>query len=414
MKNVIVILIFVASFSITFAQSSSPYTRYGIGDIDYSYSPKMIGIGDLGVTNLDQDHLLVSNPASWSILSRTRVELSIGYRGASISDGNKTAFTSETDFKGFTIGFPVSREYGVGEVAGLVPFSRVSYEAQTNYDSPDEVIPSYHVLYEGTGGISKIFIGSSFNLPLGFSAGVTLDYYFGNISYLSSITFENTSNITTTLENNRRSTGFGSTAGIISSNLARDFRLDLFNDLRIGASVNFISELSTDTVYSAKSLFLVDTQSVGSVYTKIPLRITGGLSFAFGDSYNFNFDYSYQPMSSYTFNGTEDNNLRDINKVSAAFEYKAKRYPGISLWEQIIWRFGLGYEQTQYTFYGKGIDQISTFGGFSYPLGIDNSIDIAIQYSMRGTNDYSLLKEHGVKLYVGLSFGELWFLTSER
>jgi hypothetical protein len=119
-------------------------------------------------------------------------------------------------------------------------------------------------------------------------------------------------------------------------------------------------------------------------------------------------------MSKYSFNEIKESNLRDIHKLSAAFEYKAKRAPAMTTVDLIIWRFGLGYEQTQYIFNGQGINQYSTYAGLSYPLGIDNTIDLAIQYSMRGTTDFGLLKEHGVKLYVGLSFGELWFLTNER
>jgi hypothetical protein len=211
------------------AQSSSVYTRYGIGDLEYGYSPKMMGIGDLGISHLDPDHLMISNPASWSVLSRTRVEFSFGYRGVHISDAYQSNYTSETDFKGFSIGFPISREYGVGVVAGLVPYSRISYEAEDYLKYEDEVIPSYKVFYEGKGGLSKIFFGSSFFIPFGFSAGITLDYYFGNQSYFSAVEFDNNAlNIKAIYENNRRSTGFGTTAGIISSNLAKDFNLDFY------------------------------------------------------------------------------------------------------------------------------------------------------------------------------------------
>ena len=51
-------------FSITFAQSNSVYTRAGIGDLEYGYSAKMVGIGNIGTTQLDPDHLLTTNPAS--------------------------------------------------------------------------------------------------------------------------------------------------------------------------------------------------------------------------------------------------------------------------------------------------------------------------------------------------------------
>jgi hypothetical protein len=158
----------------------------------------------------------------------------------------------------------------------------------------------------------------------------------------------------------------------------------------------------------------VDTVALGSTETEIPVRFNGGISFVFDESYNISLDYMYQPMSEYSFNYLNDVHLRNAAKYSAAFEYKPKKSAGMSTWEQIIWRFGLSYEQTQYRFNGQGIDQFSTFGGLSYPLGVENSIDIAIQYSKRGTTENNLLNENSIRVYFGLSFGELWFLRFEK
>ncbi|HCY77322.1 MAG TPA: hypothetical protein DHV28_15505 [Ignavibacteriales bacterium] len=397
------------------AQSSSVYTRYGIGDLEYGYSPRMIGIGDLGVSILDPDHIIVTNPASWSVLNRTRVEFSFGYRGDLISDANRSNFTSETEFKGFTIGFPISKDYGIGAVLGLVPYSRVSYKAVQNLTYEDESLKSYKILYEGKGGLSKIFLGSSVGLPFGFSAGATIDYYFGNQSYLSTIEFEdNNSNINTIYENNRRTTGFGTTAGIISSNLARDLNINLFSDLRLGFSFNYIANLNTDTLYTSTSLYLVDTLAIAKTEMQVPTRFNSGISFVLGEAYNISLDYMFQPMSKFSFDNKPEVNLRDANKLSAAFEYKPKRTIGMTTWEQIVWRAGLSYEQTQYTFNGTGINQFSTYAGFSYPLGVENTLDLAFEYSKRGTTENNLLSENSFKIFLGVSFGELWFLRFDK
>jgi hypothetical protein len=396
------------------AQNSSVYSRYGIGDLEYGYSPKLISIGDLGIAQLDQDHLLVSNPAGWTAMAKTRIEFGFGYKGVLVSDANRSVYNSETDFKGFTFGFPVSRDLGIGVVTGLVPYSRVSYKAKVTFASQNE-IPAYNVDYEGKGGLSRLFVGSSVYLPLGFSAGASLDYYFGNIDYISTINFQESDDfINTTYENLRRSTGFGGSFGLISPNLASSFSIPFFNDLRVGFSYSLIGNLNTDTLFTSTSLFLVDTISTANTELKIPQRLNGGISFVFNESYNINLDFMYQPMSEYKFNNRSEVNLRDVNKFSAGFEYKPKRTLGMSEWEQIIWRLGLSYEQTQYIFNGNGIDQLAAFAGFSYPLGLDNSIDFAVQYSKRGTTENNLLNENSIRVYLGLSFGELWFLRYDK
>jgi hypothetical protein len=408
-------LVFLFLFSVINAQSGSVYSRYGVGEMEYGYSAKMISIGDIGTTQLDPDHLTITNPASWSALDRTRIEFGFGYKGVLLSDKTQSNFTSETEFKGFTFGFPVSRDYGIGFVAGLVPYSRVSYKAVEQVPTSVNQIPSYKITYEGKGGLSKLFAGTSVMLPLGFLGGVTLDYYFGNQNYYSSIEFDNTTKfINTNYQNDRNSTGFGTTVGIISSNLANDFNLGFFNDLRLGFSLNYIGELNTDTLLTSTSAFLVDTIAIASTKTKIPVRFNGGISFVFDQSYNISLDLMYQPMSEYSFNYLNDKNLRNAAKYSAAFEYKPKKSMGMSYWEQIIWRFGLSYEQTQYRFNGQGIDQFATFAGFSYPLGVDNSIDFAVEYSRKGTTENNLLNENSIRVYFGLSFGELWFLRLDK
>lgn len=414
MKKLTISVILVVAFSsLIVAQSNSVYTRAGIGDLEFGYSAKMIGIGNIGTTQLDPDHLLTTNPASWSALSRTRIEFGLGYRGTLISDDQQSNYTSETELKGVTFGIPVSREYGVGAVIGLVPYSRISYSAQQYYPA-DDIIPSYNLFYEGKGGLSKIFLGSSFFLPLGFSAGVTLDYYFGNQTYASTITFDDPRYISTKYEDIRRSTGFGTTLGLISSNLAREFRIGGISDLRVGFSYNFVGNLDTDSIFTQTSLSLVDTVTNTKADMKIPARITGGISFALEEEYNFYLDLLFQPMSQYSFNGQPDQNLKDAIRYSANFEYKPRRQVGMTTLEQIIWRFGLSYEQTQYTYNGQDIYQYSVYGGLSYPLGIDNTIDFAVEYSNKGRTDKNLLHENAIKIYLGLSFGELWFLRYDK
>lgn len=413
--NLAIIILLLSKISLL-AQSGSVYTRYGIGDFEFGYSAKMNSIGDLGVTQLDPDHILVTNPASWTSLVRTRIEFGFGYKGDLISDSDQSSFTSETDFKGFTIGFPVSRDYGIGVVAGLVPFSRVSYETLEKNLSTEPNYPSYSVLYEGKGGLSKLFLGSSVYLPFGISAGITLDYYFGNQNYFSTISFEDSIvNIDALYENNRRITGYGTTIGLISPNLAKDFHIGFFDDFKLGFSFKYLDKLDVDTIFTSTSLFFVDTVAFDNgSEMKIPSRFNFGISFVLAESYNFNVDYMFQPMSKYKFNNKSETNLQDISKLSAAMEFRPKKSVGMTMLEQMIWRVGASYEQTQFRFYGNGIDQYSLFAGFSYPLGIDNSLDFAVQYSNRGTKENNLLNEQTIRLTLGLSFGELWFLTYEK
>lgn len=409
-----ILLIFILLTTLSYAQSSSPYTRYGIGDLKYSFSARQQGMGQLGVSLLDRTNISTTNPASWSDFNRTRIEFALTYNGVSVSNKINSYYSAETEVEGFTFGFPVYSRYGIGIAAGLIPYSRISYKAIQNFQSSDTLISDYSVNYEGKGGLSKLFIGSSYRLPFNFSIGATLDYYFGNLNYYSTLKFKNEDNYTAEYNLSYRPTGFGTTIGFISSNLNEILNTDFLSDIRLGASINYISKLDADTILTTTSSILVDTIAQSRTKIEIPLRINLGLSFIIGWNYLITFDYSFQNFNNYKIAGTKINELRDGFKFSTGFEFLPTTQLGMTFWERVNWRVGLSYEKTPYYFRNTGIDQYSIFSGITFPLGIDNSIDLALQYSLRGTTENNLLKENFIKLTLGVSFGELWFLTYEK
>ena len=48
------------------------------------------------------------------------------------------------------------------------------------------------------------------------------------------------------------------------------------------------------------------------------------------------------------------------------------------------------------------------------PLSHENTIDFAVEYSVRGTTEANLLQEKFIRLNLGLSFGDVWFQRYEK
>jgi hypothetical protein len=82
--------------------------------------------------------------------------------------------------------------------------------------------------------------------------------------------------------------------------------------------------------------------------------------------------------------------------------------------EQIILRGGLSYEELPYIVSGIGVNEYSVSGGFSIPLTLDNTLDIGIQYASRGSLENGLMKEDRIRLSVGISLGDIWFIRQEK
>ena len=318
MKFKFVVFYLFLTFSCLFAQNSSTYTRLGIGDLLYSYSGRSIGMGESGVALSDDNFIGIINPAGWNGLKRTRIEFGGSYNGLYLSNNSLKKYYSETEFTGFTFGFPISRQYGIGAALGIVPYSNVSYKAASD-NSAESGIEGSKISYEGTGGLSKMFIGASYNLPFDLSIGATLDYYFGNLKYSSLVDLDGTGTYQTQFLRDYRPNGIGTTLGLISPDISGIFNAKGISNFRIGIAANIFSSLSTDTLLTFSSPILDDTIAIGAAKMDIPTRITTGLSLTLNQNYRFSLDYIFQPFQNYKFNGLKSPNLRNITKIKFWF-----------------------------------------------------------------------------------------------
>jgi len=406
------LLTFFFVANISFAQRTSTYTRYGLGDVLYSYSARTLAMGHAGAAMINSDYVELLNPASWSNLKRTRIEFSFAYDELRLSNQNQTKYYGDGIFKGFTFAFPVSEDHGVGIAMGIVPYTRINYEVVDKIE--DQSSGNYTSTYKGQGGLSKIFVGGTYKVPLEFILGATMEYYFGNIKYTSSVDFDNSAIFPAEYEKSFGPTGFGTTLGLITPDMSGLLNSESITNLRFGLSTNIISKLETDTSFVTTSSSVIDTLGYGTGELEVPMRLNAGLHIAFVNSYNFALDYFYQPWTELKMSGINQLNLSDVHKVSLGFEFRPQREPGMSFWEQIMLRAGLSYEMSQYKFEGNELKQYSVFTGFALPLSDQNTLDFGFEYSIRGTTEDNLLEENFLRINLGISFGDLWFVRYEK
>ncbi|OGU28590.1 MAG: hypothetical protein A2057_17025 [Ignavibacteria bacterium GWA2_35_9] len=409
-KFLIIAVVFMIVSPVYYGQNGSSYTRIGLGDVEHSYSARRLGMGQLGVSVADENFINSLNPAGWYKLSKSRIEFGLYYNGMFLSDNSNSGYVAETEFSGLTIAFPASQLYGIGIAAGLVPFSNVSYNVEQTFYTDDP----YKLTYQGSGGLTKLFLGTSYKLPFDLVLGGSVDYYFGNLKYKSRIDFLEAGSSFAEYENVFRPDGVGVTFGFISPDFSSLIDSGSITDFRFGGSISYLGNLNIDSILTATSSSGIDTVSYGKAKAGVPFRLSLGLNTVFNNEYLLSLDYTFQPWSDYKINGFKRPELRNFQKVSLGFEYKPEKDPGNSFWEQIIWRTGLSFEETQYSVNNEGINQYSVTGGFSLPISNDNTLDIGILYAIRGTTDFNLIKENVIRLSLGISFGELWFVRREN
>ena len=395
------------------AQGGPIYSRYGIGDQIHSSDARRLGFGSTGSAVIDRDYIDGYNPASWTNLHFTRFGISLKYLGANYSDQNNSAFHTNVIFSGFTIGFPVQRDLGISMAIGLIPVAALSYNINENKNNIH--FGNYSEKFSGKGSMSKVFFGSSVKIPTNASIGATVEYYTGTNNYKSSLEFLETSDFTDVFYETRyKYSGLGSTISLITGNIIEFFN-ESDTELRLSVMANFTSDLVTDTSLATNTSLGELVPNEGETTTILPTKYTLGASFAWNKKFLLLFDFLFQPWSDYQFNGNYDPNLKDLMRYSLGFEYK-NRTIGMhaSTFEQMSFRTGVSYEETQYTFDGININTLAVHGGVTIPFGDINLIDLSISAGVRGTTDNNLVKEEFISGAFTLTLGELWFVRKDR
>lgn len=409
--NKIILLAFISAN--IFASGGSIYSRFGKGDLDNFYFARQMAIGGGGAALVGNGNILLYNPASISGTKLTRIETGFRSTGMNLTTNSDNVFYSKTVFSGFAITLPIERSYGIAASIGIVPVTTVNYAVKQHV--VNSTTGDYDLTLEGTGGISKLFIGTSYRLPFNWILGAQYEYYTGKIDYTSKLQFESLSgNQNAGFTNSNGHHGMGATFGIISSDMSGIFNNKSISEFRIGAFINYFANLHTDSVFT--SIYSTGSAEIsnGSVVTNIPYKIGIGTSIKFNKTLLITLDYLYQPWSQYEVAGLKTNSLNDYSKYSIGVEYKNYSRKQLSFWERIAIRGGLSFENTQYRINGENINQFALHTGVGLPITYSNNLDIGIMAGVRGVKTNNLIKEYFYRLSVSISFGQLWFVRQER
>ncbi len=397
---------------LSFAQSSSVYSSIGIGDIENSFSSMSLGMGQTGAALALPDNIELINPATWYKLQRTRFNLGLSYTGLMLKSNTNSGFNEYAQIKGFTFAFPISAEHGITAALGIVPYSSFNYKLEDNFSLQGSA-DSYNVTYTGKGGLTKTFIGGSYTLPFGLGIGATLDYYFGNLEYISSTSISGSNSTLNQFTKTLNPSGLGTTLGLLSPDLSSVLNIGKVSNVRVGFSLNYMNYLRTDSLITSYTSNRTDTLRGGSANLKIPIRISAGLSFALNKKYLLSLDVASQPWQNFAYGNQRSNELRNSVRLAAGFEYRPEEQMRSSFWEQLLWRAGLSYEQTQYKVNNTGINRMSVSGGLSVPLSYSNYIDLDFEYAIQGTTNSNLVRENVFTFNLGFNLGQLWFIRHE-
>lgn len=200
--------------------NTSPYTRFGLGELTPLSTSHYTSMGGIGVSFSDYSYINVSNPATYSALKKNNPLFDLGITAKFSSYKSKLngvenlSSGSNSGLNNMLIGLPISKKTGI--TLGIMPFSTTGFNiTSTELLGTDTV--NYN--YTGDGSINRILFGIGHDFvnrgdTTRFSLGINSSYLFGTIDRNNSVIFQDGSYYNSRVQNRMSLSGFSFDAGL--------------------------------------------------------------------------------------------------------------------------------------------------------------------------------------------------------
>lgn len=400
--------------SVTLAQDEefkrgSPYSVFGVGDLELSTGLRTESMGILGLS-LPGAFVNNLNAASNSALTMTKISIGLKYGFLKSSTTTSDFSRSDGDVTGINIGVPLWKERGVTLTAGFNPYSQINYKI-TNVVSSTDL--TYKQSYAGSGHISRINFGLSIT-PINFiTIGGNFNYNFGSITSLKYLDFgsQYINNTYIRKENNLNGINWN---GGVRFNFGALGKNQILQNLTLGLFYDAKLDLTSDveTIYATSIGF--DTTRNYEIITSIPFSYGIGFSKQFGKQTILAGDVLIQNWSSFIPFGQTTAEFSNSYRAGIGVEILPAIKFDKTFFESLTYRFGVFWGKEYYTINGESIKKMGLALGINVPLDQYNSIDFGISYSVRGKEDIRIVKDQYFKFSAAINFGELWFIKSRE
>lgn len=412
----IFVLIITLAIQSAFAQVriSSPYSRYGLGDLSGMRSSRMMGMGGIGYGLRDNLTLNIKNPASYTAFDSLSFLCDIGI----LSDFNQLQtsgtvqnFNNMTTLGYMTFGFPVTRWWGAS--LGLVPYSNTGYQMiiRDTLEGAGSIVHQY----TGEGSLNRFYLGSGFKLQRDLSWGFNASFLFGKLDNIKSVYFNDLNYVfDTRITNSMVINDFHFETGLqyhhmfdkgmfLNAGLVYQIPYDM-NGKKTYLVQRFVVSTSSETT---KDTVNFDDNVKGKIH--MPGGIGGGFTTGKKGLWMAGLDVAWQDWDHYTAFGQKDS-LKSNLKIAAGFQITPRHTSVSNYFKKITYHVGARYEDSYLNLHTRDISEYAVSAGFVFPFRKSgSSINISLEAGQRGTVKDQLIKETFIRGVFGLTIKEFWF-----
>ncbi len=399
-------------YLIGFSQTStfSPYSIFGLGDIEWNGTGKTRLIGGTGIALKSDGYLNVVNPASYSAIDSNTFILEASVLGTSsnyyYSDLDLRMNT--TNFNSFALGFQATKWWASS--FGLKPYSHTGYSITTENDL-EGTTSSYYTVFEGSGDITQLYWGNSFSYK-GLSLGANFSYVFGTIKKEEHIQLASLTDDEDII-----------TRAMHVRNVFMDFGLQYTQsfekwDHTIGLIYHPKQYLvcdETDSYYSSSMDSTRIEEKFGEANFWVPEKFGAGYSFYNKEKHlKLAVDYQFEKWSDIEYeNITSNIKLTNLHRASIGFEIQPDPTDRSNYLKRINYMVGAYYVNSNLRYKSN---QVTDFGftlGAGLPVGEKTYIFVGGEVGHRGNLTGGLIQEDYYKFNLAFSLKDNWFTKSK-
>ena len=407
---------FLVACQAAFPQNSStntfsPYSIFGLGDPGPKGFTRNRAMGGISTGVRSSSSINFENPAALTEQDTLSFMLDFGFGGYSqnLKSEGGSASNSSFNIQHFAFSFPVTKWWAAS--IGVLPYTSVGYKMFNRETDPILLSKMGDINYinEGEGGISKMYFATGLKVLPYLHLGVTMNYFFGNITRSNSILFPTQSVYLDMISENKLSVShvnvkFGAqTVKKLEDGqtliLGVTYEPQLKTSLRQEIFTRSGGVNSTDTVLYSKDrpkITLPSTLSVGLSYTKKDKLVAG-------------IDVIYQDWSKASL-PTLGDRFNQTTSVRAGMEYTPNRFDLKNYLKHISYRAGAYYTSPVAKINNTTINDYGMSFGLGLPFkNTKSSLNLSVETGQRGTKSNNLIKENYTLFSVSLIMYDFWF-----
>jgi hypothetical protein len=412
MNKIFSLVVIISGLALqTFAQiaTSSPYSRFGLGDLHENILPEFLAFGGASTAFNNSSTVNPNNPATFTSFKPNSFLFSTGgwYKTTRMQNKTEEHRVNNNAFSHLIVGFPLSEKWGAS--MGMLPYSSVGYEINARDEDYNA-----DMNYIGDGGISKIYFGGAYEPIENFSIGLKASYLFGGLNRRKKLIFDDESFMNSRAKSTINLKGYYYELGLLyKHNISEDkqisFGFTTNNDSKIRSKR---SELVESFEYSGffetpKDTF-VNNIEWGDV--NLPKYVCGGLTYRNGKKWLFIADYSVQNWADYSLLDESDD-LANSTRISGGMQFTPDYNSITKYYKRIDYRLGASYSNTPLLLEGNQLKEMSVSFGFGIPVKKSRTkYDFSCSIGKRGTTEGNLIIEQFVRLGLSVSYNGIWFV----